>query len=261
MSARKIFIDLLKAYRDGETQEQAAGALHVSLSAYKKVEQGVYRPQRDFAERCDQRYGLKRVFTTTYDALVTEPHPGWFAARAMYEDQASVIHEWEMRGVPGILQTEAYARSVFESGRPYDSHEAIAAGIQARMDRQVILVRDDPPKLWVVIDEGALRRMAGTAEVMRDQLEHLLEVSASQQVVLQVLPFRAQAPGANGPIVLFEFAGGRPPIAYLEDWGAGRIVEDPQTVADVATSLSMVKSCALSPQDSRALVAAIKESM
>lgn len=261
MSARKIFIDLLKAYRDGETQEQAAGALHVSLSVYKKVEQGVYRPQRDFAERCDDRYGLKRVFATTYDALVTEPHPEWFAGRAAYEDEATVIHEWEMRGVPGLLQTEAYARAVFESGRPYDSPESISAGVQARMERQVILVRDTPPKLWMVIDEGALRRMTGSAEVMRDQLDHLLEASASNHAVLQVLPFRAQAPGANGPIVLFEFADGRAPAAYLEDWGAGRIVEDPQTVADVATSLSMVKSCALSPQDSRVLVAEIKESM
>lgn len=261
MSARKIFIDLLKAYRDGETQEQAAGALHVSLSVYKKVEQGVYRPQRDFAERCDDRYGLKRVFATTYDALVTEPHPEWFTARAAYEDEATVIHEWEMRGVPGLLQTEAYARAVFESGRPYDSPESISAGVQARMDRQVILARDTPPKLWMVIDEGALRRMAGSAEVMRDQLDHILEVSFSQHAVLQVLPFRAQAPGANGPVTLFEFNGGRAPVAYFEDWGGGRIVEDPQTVADVATSLSMVKSCALSPQDSRTLVETIKDGM
>lgn len=259
MSARKIFIDLLRAYRDGETQEQAAGALHVSLSVYKKVEQGSYRPQRDFAERCDERYGLKRVFATTYDALVTEPHPDWFAARAAYEDQAVVIHEWELRGVPGLLQTRVYARSVFESGRPYDSPEAISAGVQARMDRQVILARDTPPKLWVVVDEGALRRMAGPPEVMRDQLNHILKVSFSQYAVVQVLPFRAQAPGANGPVTLFEFGGGRAPVAYFEDWGGGRIVEDPQTVADVATSLSMVKSCALSPPDSRALVEAIRD--
>jgi hypothetical protein len=82
-------------------------------------------------------------------------------------------------------------------------------------------------------------------------------VSESQYAVLQVLPFSADAPGANGPAAMFEFDDSQP-VAYLEGWGAGRVVEDPKEVVEITTALSMIKSCALSPADSAQLITEIR---
>ena len=93
---------------------------------------------------------------------------------------------------------------------------------------------------------------------MAGQLDHLVTMSESSRAVIQVLPFNAtDAPGSDEPAALFEFEA-QPPVAYLEGWEAGQVVEDPKEVADIATALSMIKGCALSPGDSRQLIADIR---
>lgn len=251
-----MFSDLLKNYRARAdiTQEQAARKLRVSLSLYKKIEQCSNRPQRDFAERCDELFGAPGVFTRIYDDLVSEPFPGWFGRRVVYEDRATSIWEWEQRGIPGLLQTEAYARAVVRACRPYDSPDVTESVIRGRMDRQSILERETPPRLWAVLSEGVLRQEVGGQEVMGEQLDHLLKMSESTSAVIQVLPFRAtDAPGADGPAALFEFADSQP-VAYLEGWEAGRVVESPSEVAAIRVALSVIQGCAMSPADSRQLI-------
>jgi transcriptional regulator with XRE-family HTH domain len=261
MSARAQFIVFLKRYRElaGLTQDQAASKLQVSTSLYKKIEQDKARPQADFAQRCDALYDTKvGVFVSIHRDLLAEPFPEWFGPRVQHEDAAESIHEWEMRGIPGLLQTEAYARAVFTSYRPYDAPEAIETDVRARLDRQDILAREHPPKLWVVISEGVLRHMVGGPKVMHEQLDHLVSLASSQWVVLQVFPFSAgDAPGANGPAALFEFED-KPTVAYLEGWDTGRVIEDPKSVAGIMTAISMIKSCALSPRDSVQLIGEIR---
>lgn len=259
---RTTFGTVLRNYRRerGWTQAETAAKLLVSKSLYEKVEAGAMRPQPAFARDCDELFGQPGTFVELQRDTMRMSHPSWFAPRVEFEDTAVIIHEWEMRGIPGLLQTERHARAVFESGRPYDSPQAIADSVQARMDRQAILGRDRPPKQWVVIDEGAVRRMVGTPDVMAEQFDHLIAVSGSQHTVLQILPFRAQAPGAYGHAAVFEF-GNRTPVAYLECWGGARVVEDPKSVAEIEITLSMIKSCALSPMDSRALLETIREDM
>jgi transcriptional regulator with XRE-family HTH domain len=260
MSARDTFIKLLVRYRKraGLTQEQAAAELHVSASTLRKIEQNTNKPQRDFADRCDELFGTLGVFAALHEQLVAEPHPDWFAPRAVYEDQAVTIADWEQRGVPGLLQTEGYARAVIQACRPYDAPETLEREVRSRLGRQDILSRDASPKLWAIIGEGALRQVVGGPDVMREQLDHLVKMSASPQAVIQILPFSAAtAPGADGPAALFEFIDS-PPVAYLEGWGAGRVVENPKEVADIATALSMIKGCAMSPADSQQLMTEIR---
>jgi transcriptional regulator with XRE-family HTH domain len=258
VSARSIFADLLHAYRGATTQQEAAQKLRVSKSLYQKIESGDRRPQRDFAERCDELYKTPGVFLRIYEDTVSEPYSAWFGPRVVYEDRAAVITDWEQRGIPGLLQTEDYARAVVRACRPWDSPDALEQTIKARLERQDILSRDNPPKLWVVIAEGVLRQAVGGPHVMRDQLDHLIKMSESPQAVIQVLPFSASdAPGADGPAALFEFSDG-PSVAYLEGWEAGRVVEDPKEVAAISTALSMIKSCALSPTDTRQLLGEIR---
>jgi transcriptional regulator with XRE-family HTH domain len=260
MTARLVFADLLATYRKqtGWTQAEAARTFAMSKSLYQKIEACDRKPQRDMAQRCDELFGTHGVFTRIYKDIVTEPHPDWFGPRVEYEDQATVITDWEQRGIPGMLQTEAYARAVVRACRPYDLPEEIGLTVQGRLERQEILARERPPKLWAVVAEGVLRQLVGGREVMTEQLDHLVKMSESSRAVIQVLPFSAaDAPGVDGPAALFEFES-QPPVAYLEGWYAGQIVEDPKEVASIATALSMIKGCALSPGDSRQLIAEIR---
>jgi hypothetical protein len=166
-----------------------------------------------------------------------------------------------MRGVPGLLQTRSYASAVIRACRPYDAEEKLEQDAAARIERQNILTRDDPPKLWVVLGEGVLRQAVGGVRVMREQLGHLLSLAEAQGIVLQVLPFAvSDAPGVDGPAALFEF-GDSPPVAYLEGWGSGRVLKDPRDVAAIATALSMIKGCALSPIDSAQLMTKIRSEL
>jgi transcriptional regulator with XRE-family HTH domain len=260
MSARSVFADLLATYRQaaGWTQAEAAQQFSMSKSLYQKLEACDRKPQRDMAQHCDELFGTHRVFARIYKDIVTEPYSPWFGPRVEYEDRATAITNWEQRGVPGLLQTEAYARAVVRACRPYMAPEALEQRVRARLERQDILGRDRPPKLWVVIAEGVLRQLVGGHEVMAEQLDHLVRLSESPRAVIQVLPFSAtDAPGSDGPAALFEFDG-QPPVAYLEGWEAGQVVEDPKEVANIATALSMIKGCALSPGDSRRLIAEIR---
>ncbi|MGH3196786.1 MAG: helix-turn-helix domain-containing protein [Streptosporangiaceae bacterium] len=260
---RAIFIAELRARREhmGLLQREFAEKAHVSLSSVKQYEAGKKRPGRKFAIWCDGFYGCPGTFERLYDGMIAESYPSWFGPRVLFEDKAACIHEWEMRGIPGLLQTRSYASAVIRACRPYDTEDALGHDTAARVERQNILMREDPPRLWVVLGEGVIRQAVGGAHVMREQLGHLLTLAEAQGIVLQVLPFTvSDAPGVDGPAALFEFDDS-PPVAYLEGWGSGRVVKDPKEVTATATALSMIKGCALSPIDSAQLMTTIRSEL
>lgn len=234
----------------------------MSLSNYRKIESTQRRPQRDMARLADEKFDCPETFERRYEEVLAEPYPEWFGPRIVYEDRASGIHEWEMRGIPGLAQTPTYTRSVVRACEPYLTDEKVAQYVNDRMARQDILRREHPPKLWFVLSEGVLRQVVGGPVVMREQLDHLITLADAQRVVLQVLPFAsADMPGMNGPITLFEFDDGTPQVGYLEGWMAGQVVEDPKAVAEIADSITIVKSCAASPTESMQLVARIRSEL
>jgi len=260
---RAMFIQELRARREqmGLLQREFAEKAHVSLSSVKQYEAGKKKPGRNFATWCDKFYGCPGTFERMYDGMIAEPHPSWFGPRVLLEDRAACVHEWEMRGIPGLLQTRSYASAVIRACRPYDAGEELEREAAVRIERQNILTRDDPPRLWVVLGEGVLRQAVGGARVMREQLGHLLGLADAQGIVLQVLPFAvSDAPGVDGPAALFEFDDASS-VAYLEGWGSGRVVKDPREVAVIATGLSMIKGCALSPIDSAQLMTTIRSEL
>jgi transcriptional regulator with XRE-family HTH domain len=260
---RAMFTEQLRAQREqmGLLQREFADEAHVSLSSVKQYEAGKKKPERKFATWCDDFYGCPGTFGRLYDGMIAESYPSWFGPRVLFEDKATRIHEWEMRGIPGLLQTRSYASAVIRACRPYDSDEELERDAAARVERQNILMRDDPPKLWVVLSEGVLRQAVGGVRVMREQLDHLLRLAEAQGIVLQILPFAVtDAPGVDGPAAMFEFDGS-PTVAYLEGWGSGRVLKDPKEVAAIATALSMIKGCALSPIDSAQLMTKIRSEL
>jgi len=144
--------------------------------------------------------------------------PGWFEAYLGLEEAASVIRNYEVQFVPGLLQTADYARAVILLGHAEAPPGEVDRRIALRMARQRLLTRPDGPRFWAVVDEAALRRPLGGPEVMRGQIDHLIEAAALPSVTIQVIPFQAGGhSAAGGTFSLLRFPEpDLPDVVYLE---------------------------------------------
>ncbi|MEU9023593.1 helix-turn-helix transcriptional regulator [Actinomadura sp. NPDC048394] len=144
--------------------------------------------------------------------------PGWFEPYLGLEQGAVLIRVFEVQNVPDLLQTPRYARALIAARYPDASAEEVDRRVELRMRRRHVLDRPEPPKLWAVLDEAALRRVVGGPEVMREQLRHLVEVSRLPNVTVQVLPFASGGHAVeSGPVTLLRFAEPElPDVVYLE---------------------------------------------
>ena len=144
--------------------------------------------------------------------------PPWFQAYLGLEPAASVIRTYEVQFVPGLLQTEGYAREVIRLGHPDAPVEEIERRVELRTRRQRLLHRPHPPKIWAVIDETALRRPIGGPGIMRGQLEHLTAMADHPHVAIELMPFSAGGhSAAGGPITILRFPEAEiPDTVYLE---------------------------------------------
>jgi transcriptional regulator with XRE-family HTH domain len=259
-SALAAFASQLRSWRLhlGWTQVEVGTKLGYSASLISGIETMDKGPTADFAARCDDLFRTPGTFATLQELVAREAYPAFFAPVIPFERDAIRIHGWELGAVPGLLQTEEYARALISSGRPMDSDDEIHRLVAARIERQEVINGDKPPLLWYVLDECVVRHVMGGPAVMRAQLDRLLEASAGPGVVLQVLPFAADNhAGADGPISLYEFAES-PSVCYTECYGGGRIVEGRTEVADLMTVISLIRAAALSERDSRAVIHQIR---
>jgi transcriptional regulator with XRE-family HTH domain len=174
------------------------------------------------------RHGGARGWWQAYGDAV----PAWMRHYVGLEQAAALIRSYDVQYVPGLLQAPAYARAVFGlPGGP--AGERAERVLEVRMRRQEILHREQPPHLWAVIDEAALRRPIGGTAVMRKQVEHLLEITQLRHVKVQVLPFRAGGHHAGGgPVILLRFAGDQlPDVVYLEQLSSAVYPSSPSDLA------------------------------
>lgn len=232
--------------RAGCSFEEAARALSVNAATVRRMEKAEVGLKPLFVEKLLETYGVERQEIDSFLALVEESRrpgwwhrfrdvlPDWFGLYVSLEEAASVIRGYEPHCVPGLLQTEGYARALLRTGFPNASEEELERRVALRMERQALLDREDAPHLWVVADETVLRRPVGGAGVMRGQIDRLLEAMAAPNVTLQVLPFDVGPhPGMFGPFQLFRFdIPELPDIVYTESLtGAVYIDERPDTAA------------------------------
>jgi hypothetical protein len=182
----------------------------------------------------------------------------YFAPVIDFELQAVRIHEWELRVIPGLLQTEDYARSVISAGNPRIAQVELDRKVNGRLDRQCILERDKPPMYWTVLHEGALKHLIGSPAIMEAQMDRLIEAGRSPDIVIQILPFDAyDHPGTDGPMQIFDLPDATS-VAYMECNGGGMITETPEAVADQMTRLNMIRAAALPPRESMARLQQIR---
>ena len=257
------FASQLRAWRQqmGWTQVEAADKLGYSASLVSGIETMDKTPTADFAQRCDTTFQTPGTFATMRNLVAREVWPSYFAPVIDLEATAIRIHEWEMRVVPGLLQTEDYARAVISAGKPRDTSAAIDRAVSARLERQAILQRENPPMLWHVLHEGVLRHVVGSPAIMREQLDKLAELAREPGVVIQILPFTASDhPGTDGPILVYDFDGASS-VAYTECNGGGRIVESADEVGDLMMIVNMIRAAALPPRESARLIQQVRSEL
>lgn len=239
----------------GVPQKELARRAYITPSLLCKIESACRVPSQDLAEQFDQVLGSDGHFARLWPLVIKHAYPSWFRPFVELEAQATVIRSFENQVVPGLLQTESYARAVLEAG-PLDTVEELVA---ARLERQRILRREAPPELWVVLDENVLRRSVGGPAVMREQLGRMVEAAESRRNVIQVVPYSAGAHAGPGPFAALSFAEGAD-VVYVDGPFQGQLLADPQDVNTALRAYDLLRAVAMSPSASVEMIAkAIKE--
>jgi transcriptional regulator with XRE-family HTH domain len=260
-SALAVFADELRAQRDlaGLSRDELAGRLNYSASLVSMIESGHRSPSRDFAGRCDEAFGTPGTFARLEKRLRDVPFSSGFRPFQPYESEAASLRLFEHTLVPGLLQTEAYARAVLET-HPNTAREVVEERVAARVARQVILDREEPapPMLWVLLDENVLTREVGGPKVMHDQLVHLAEAARRPNVTVQVIPGVGAHPGLLGAFAIAEVTG-LPAIVYLETAHEGQTLEDPDVGARMSVRFDALRTEALTGRASLSLIEKVTE--
>ncbi|PZF94638.1 XRE family transcriptional regulator [Micromonospora deserti] len=241
------------------SQSALAEALSYSAALVAKVETRERRPSQDFARRCDAVFGTDGRFERIQKRINEETVVPWFRDWVGIEQEATALRTFEPLCVPGLLQTEGYARALLSGGGLFAPDE-IDQQVTARIDRQGVLTRDRPPLLSVVVDEHLLRRRIGGPEVMRDQLRHLVKVGSTlPRVRIQVVPTSAGAyVGLGGPFVIATAPQGED-LVYLAGQRHGQVIDRADYVRQMVEVWESIRGEALSQQQSLDLMAEVAE--
>jgi transcriptional regulator with XRE-family HTH domain len=237
-----------------------------------RIERGKTRPQQRTLSTLLDLYDTDEPTRERLTELATTTHfPGWIrpfrsvlgenlVIYMSFESQASAARNYETLCIPGLLQTPEYARAMIGSGLPLASHADVETRVRARLERQAVLAERVPPlRLWSIVDEAALRRQVGSAEVMAAQLHSLLRAIEQPEITLQVIPFEAGAyPSMVGPFVHLQFDGHPDTdIVSTETATAVMYVDSPDEVHEYTQIFDHLRAIAMSPGESSRFIAEI----
>ncbi|MFI6285938.1 Scr1 family TA system antitoxin-like transcriptional regulator [Streptomyces sp. NPDC051018] len=220
-------------------------------SLVAKIENGQRVPPREFAEACDRVFPhANGRFMRLWPLALKYAYPVWFRRYVELEGVAARIQLFNPLLVPGLVQTEEYARVILRAGRPDSLEDAVTA----RMERQRVLVTADHPQLWIVVTEYALRRTVGNADVTRDQLQRLKDLAEVPRNVVQVLPEAAgYVHGSNNPYGLLSFKEGAD-VVHVDGFPTGYTVADSTPVAEAQKAYDLLKATALPLDESVSVI-------
>lgn len=251
----------------GASLEDAAKALRVTPLTIRRLEKAEVALKPLYVEKLLETFGAGRQEVDEFVDLAEQANkpgwwhsyrdavPSWFTAYVSLEAGAKTLRTYEPQYVTGLLQTPDYAHAVLRGGIPHGSDEELARRVELRLRRQSLLEREDAPTLWVVMEEAVLHRVVGGPQVMREQLERLLEVCELAHVSLDIVPFTADAHvGACAPFTYFRFEEPElPDVVYSELLSASVYLDQR---ADVVSHLEAHSRMALltSSEDSKALL-------
>ncbi|MER6262074.1 helix-turn-helix transcriptional regulator [Streptomyces sp900105245] len=259
----------------GLSREEAARVLRVASATVRRMEMAEVALKIPYVQVLLDAYGVAEDEAASFVGLAEDANqpgwwqrfhdvlPDWFSLYVSLEGAARVIRSYEPHFVPGLLQTEAYARAVMEAGTIGQTvPETIERHVSLRMERQTLLERDDPPHLWVIMDETVLRRPVSVRpEVMRGQLDRLLECAERDRVTLQLAEFASGPhPGTYAPFTLFRFAEPELPDMVFTEYLTGALYLDSRReVAAHLEVLDHMTARAASAQRTRKLLQECRE--
>jgi transcriptional regulator with XRE-family HTH domain len=245
----------------GITREEAGAVIRSSVSKISRLELGrtgfklrdvndllsLYGVHDD-ADRATPIALAQQANTPGWWHAYGDVVPSWIGPYLGMEQAARLIRCFEIRYVPGLLQTREYARAVIRLAHSEAAETEINLRLALRRRRQELLHQPDPPQLWAIIDEGVLRRPVGDSETMRGQIGHMIELCQLRHVTIQVLPFSAGGhPAAGGAVTLLRFAEGYlPDVVYLEQLNSAVYIDKP---ADTLPYWTVFNSLATEAQD------------
>ncbi|MFI6453893.1 helix-turn-helix domain-containing protein [Streptosporangium amethystogenes] len=254
--------------RSGLSREQVAEVTEINRATLYRIETAQAKPQVRTLRALLDVYGvterhrddlvgiLKLAGEESWLHAPSESLPDQYATYIGFEQEARAVLDYQSSFVPGLLQTAAYARAAIPGGALELPTEEIETRVTARMARQS--ERDSPLTIKVIIDEAALRRRVGSPEIMREQLQRLLDESERPHVTLQVIPFAAGVhPGMQGSFVILQFAEGAHDVVYIEASVRDLFLESESDVTRYNRVFEKLRSMASSPDESRDLITRI----
>lgn len=268
---RMILGGYLRRLREsqGITREQAGWEIRSSESKISRMELGRVSFKLRDVEDLLRLYGItEREEVERLLALVHEANqpgwwhrygdalPDWFSAYLDLEGAAAMIRSYEVQFVPGLLQTRDYARSVLMLGFGHTPLQEIDDRVNVRLSRQRILTKGDPPTLWSVMDEAALHRPFGGREIMRAQIEALIEACEMPNVKIQIIPFsRGAHSGAGGPFTWLRFSAPElKDVIYLEHLTSGLYLDRDDELDAYSAAMEHLCVQAAKPHESPAIL-------
>jgi transcriptional regulator with XRE-family HTH domain len=253
----------------GISREAAGHAIRASHAKISRLELGrVGFKERDIVdllalygvtdddERAQIMSLMRQANTRGWWQQHSDVLPSWFEMYLRLEQEAQSVRTFEAQLLPGLLQSEAYARAVIRLFFPSVPAHEVDRRAQMRLTRQKVLMQPSGPRLWAIVDESALNRPVGSNAVMRAQLEHILDITAQPNVTMQVLPFLAGGHAAmGGPFTILRFAQSElPDIVYLEQYNSATYLDRRADVEDYLWAMERLGVAAMTPVQSRARV-------
>jgi transcriptional regulator with XRE-family HTH domain len=257
----------------GLTQEDVSERTGKDRSTLYRLENAQQRPQRSTLIQLLDLYGTDQERRAELLALLREAgQRGWmqldrsdlreiYADYISFESEARSVSDYESLFIPGLLQTEDYARAVIRGALPQATEEQVESRVTARMERQALLTRDNPLQLWAIMDEAAARRIVGGPAVMREQLARLRETAALPNVTVQVIPYDAGAhPGMPGSFIVLEFPDpADQSLVYIDSMAGDLFLDAGMEVRRYILIFGHLRAAALRPDKSLTLLAGIAE--
>lgn len=248
----------LRRMNAGLTQEELGDRVVCSPTLISHFEAGRRLPKPDDAQRIDQALQTDGFFARWLEDLESK-YADHFAAVAELEQQATLIQQFALSLIPGVLQTDGYARALFRAYQPNHTVEELDEAVVIRTKRARILDGPLNAVVWTLLDESVLRRRVGGPQVMAEQLHKVADMAEAGRLRLHVLPYGAGAHALQQSYLTLMSFEDSAPVAYVEAFLTGHLMDDPALVAASQTAYALALSDALSRQESLALVRAAAE--
>ncbi|MHC6627806.1 helix-turn-helix domain-containing protein [Streptomyces globosus] len=246
----------LKVWREtaGLRASDFAARMGYGEDLVRKVEAGRRIPRPEYLDRADEVLGAEGRIAAMKRDVEQARYPKRVRDLANMERRAVEICSYGSHNIHGLLQTARYARALFEMWQPPQTPEEVERGMAARMARRSVFNREPPPALCFIQEEVTLRRPIGGRDIMRRQLEHLLELGSQRNVTIQVMPTdRDEHAGMGGLIQVLKFEDGSA-VGRSEGRFNGRPVSDPKRLRILELCYGMIRAQALSPRESAAFI-------